>query len=99
MREAVLYIHRGFSVMGQLVLRLAVLPEVIAFQPLFLPPADAVFDPFPVPFFIRAGQYEKFHFHLFEFPDAEYEISGRYLVAERLADLRNAERKLAGCRV
>src|SRR5471030_2863346 len=40
--------------------------------------------------FIRLD--EKFQFHLLELARAEGEIAGRDLVAERLADLRDAER-------
>src|SRR3954462_13111218 len=39
-------------------------------------------------------RYEVLHLHLLELARAEDEVSGRDLVAKRLADLRDAERRL-----
>ena len=40
------------------------------------------------------GRDEELHLHLLELADAEEEVAGRDLVAEALADLRDAERRL-----
>ena len=40
------------------------------------------------------GRHEELHLHLLELARAEDEVAGRDLVAERLADLRDAERRL-----
>ena len=42
-----------------------------------------------------SGRNEVLHLHLLELERAEDEVAGRDLVAERLADLRDAERRLA----
>src|SRR5215469_12085625 len=47
-----------------------------------------------MPLLVGARADEEFHLHLLELPGAEDEVSRGYLVAERLADLRYAERDL-----
>ena len=42
---------------------------------------------------------EKLNLHLLEFSRAKNEVAGRYLVAKRAADLRDAKRQLAICAV
>jgi hypothetical protein len=42
---------------------------------------------------------EELHLHLLELAGAEDEVARRDLVAERLADLRDAERRLLAARV
>jgi hypothetical protein len=46
------------------------------------------------PLHVGAGLDEELHLHLLELARAEDEVAGRDLVAERLADLRDAERHL-----
>ena len=48
-----------------------------------------------MPLFILAGFDEKFQFRLFKLAHAEDEVLGGDFVAERLADLGDAERQLA----
>ena len=55
-------------------------------------PVFAEIFPVAEPFEVGAGLAEKFKFHLFEFAQAEGEISGRDFVAERFAYLTDAER-------
>jgi hypothetical protein len=47
-----------------------------------------------VPLLVGARLDEELHLHLLELAGAEDEVAGRDLVAERLADLRDAERRL-----
>src|SRR5205814_6853824 len=66
-------------------------------------PVEAVFDPALVPRFVaqlaglehRGRLDEELNLHLLELARAEDEVAGGDLVAERLADLRDAERQLA----
>ena len=52
-------------------------------------------DPVAVPLLRLAGRDEELHLHLLELERAEDEVAGRDLVPERLADLRDPERRLA----
>ena len=91
--ELELDIHRRLGVVRQLVVRMQ--PDLVLAEsefllveiPAFLPP---VFPPFHGSF-IRT---KEFHFHLRELAGPESEHAGRDLVAECLADLRDAERQL-----
>ena len=58
-------------------------------------PRDALVDPVAEPLLRLVGRDEVLHLHLLELERAEDEVPGRDLVAERLADLRDAERRLA----
>ena len=60
-------------------------------------PLVAEIAPVGKPFQIGAGLAEKLKFHLFEFASAEGEVAGGYFIAERFADLGNAEWNLAAC--
>ena len=51
-------------------------------------------DPVLVPLLVGAGLDEELHLHLLELAGAEDEVARRDLVAERLADLADAERRL-----
>ena len=57
-------------------------------------PAQAFLAPVLVPAVGVLGRYEELHLHLFELARSEDEVAGRDLVAERLADLGDAERRL-----
>src|SRR6478736_3086693 len=58
-------------------------------------PGQASFDPVGMPAVGVVRRDEELHLHLLELAQAEEEVPGRDLVAERLADLRDAERRLA----
>ena len=64
-----------------------------------LPPAEAPVTPPRVPRGGLAWMNEELNLHLFKFPAAEREIARRHFVAERLTNLRNAERNLHACGV
>ena len=58
-------------------------------------PVEALLQPVLVPALGLVGRHEELHLHLLELERAEDEVAGRDLVAERLADLGDAERRLA----
>ena len=74
---------------------------VVAQTEVFLADAEAgqpvitELAPIGKPLKVRAGLAEELKLHLLKLADAENEVAGRDLVAEALADLRNAERDLA----
>src|SRR5215213_11922630 len=57
-------------------------------------PLEPRVDPVAVPLVRLRRRDEELHLHLLELERAEDEVPGRYLVPERLADLRDAERRL-----
>src|SRR5262245_2131465 len=89
--------------MGQLIGRLRALSQPLRRNAQVDVPTEPLFDPLLVQLdvVLLAGLEvlrrlaEILDFHLLEFASAEGEIAGRDLVAESLADLRYAERKLA----
>ena len=92
-REFEFDVDRRLCIVRQLVVIMVlqfVFPEAEAFFIIFHACRAPVFEPFHG-FLVAA---EEFHFHLRELAGAECEVAGRDLVAERLADLRNTERKL-----
>src|SRR5207253_11131208 len=60
-------------------------------------PVEPLFDPIAVPLLRLVRRNEVLHLHLLELAHAEEEVAGRDLVAEGLADLRDAERRSATC--
>src|SRR4029079_3008080 len=58
-------------------------------------PLEALLAPVLVPLLRLVGRHEELHLHLLELERAEDEVAGGDLVTERLADLRDAERRLA----
>src|SRR4029078_8994806 len=58
-------------------------------------PSDALLDPVRETLLRLGGGHEGLHFHLSDLERPEDEVAGRDLVSERLADLRDAERRLA----
>src|SRR5213080_5609179 len=54
-------------------------------------PAQALLAPVLEPRIVVTGPHEELELHLLELARAEEEVAGRDLVAERLADLRDAE--------
>src|SRR5680860_1433656 len=65
-------------------------PDAVAKVPL-----TPLLHPEPEPLLRLCGRDEVLHLHLLELERAEDEVPGRDLVAERLSDLRDAERRLA----
>ena len=82
----------GVGVVRQLV----VVVEAIVFSPesQCLMPRHAPLLPCFEPVELRAGLHEELHLHLLEFAHAENELPRHDFVAERLSDLRDAERQL-----
>jgi hypothetical protein len=80
---------------SQLLLRLLVESQVARVDAETREPVEAVVDPLLVRLLVLARAHEIFHLHLLELARAEDEVARRDLVAERLADLRDAERQLA----
>ena len=62
-------------------------------QPVLDVPLEPGVDPVPVPLVGLRRRHEVLHLHLLELAHAEEEVPGRDLVAERLADLRDSERR------
>src|SRR5690606_21717745 len=95
--EAVLDVHRPLRVVGQLLLRVLVLPQVVGVDAQIDVPLLALIDPVLVPLLVLTRLDEELHLHLLELAGAEDEIAGRDLVAEGLPDLPDPERRfLAG---
>ena len=57
-------------------------------------PLEALVAPVLVPLLGLGRRHEELHLHLLELAGAEHEVARRDLVAERLADLGDAERRL-----
>src|SRR5437899_4073770 len=64
-------------------------------EPVAQIPVEPFVDPVAVPLLGLGGRDEELHLHLLELAHAEEEVPGRDLVAERLARLRDPERRLA----
>ena len=71
-----------------------VLAQVLRVDAQINVPGLAVVDPVLVPFLVGAGLAEELEFHLLELAGAEDEVAGSDLVAEGLADLADAKRRL-----
>src|SRR5579871_2636279 len=59
------------------------------------PPLQVILDPLLMPILILARMHKVLDLHLLQFTDTEEEVAWGDLIAERLADLRDAERQLA----
>ena len=92
--EAVFQVDGALGVVRELLLRVLVLAQVLRVDAQVDVPGLAVVDPVLVPFLIGAGLAEELEFHLLELAGTEDEVAGRDLVAEGLADLADAERRL-----
>src|SRR5829696_6963242 len=92
--EAVVDVHGALGVVGELLLRLLVEAQVGGADAEVNEPLVAVVDPLLMHALVLAGAHEVLHLHLLELARAEDEVAGRDLVAERLADLRDAEGNL-----
>jgi len=89
-REVVFDVRRGVGVVGQLVVVVEAV-VVVAEAQRTMPGHAGVLPLVPPPHF-GPGAHEELHLHLLELAHAENELTGHDLVAEGLADLRNAER-------
>ena len=90
-REEVLDVGGRLGVVREFVGLVGAEAEVLLADAERLVPGEALLDPVGVPALVVAGLDEELHLHLLELAGAEYEVAGSDLVAERLADLRDAE--------
>src|SRR4029077_3101409 len=97
--EAVLDIDRPLSVVGQLVLLVFAQSKIVPLEAVPLEKRHAVLDPPLVPVLVGgtalhrvAGVHEVLDLHLLELSGPKDEVPGCDLVAERFADLADAER-------
>mgnify|MGYP006160816849 CR=1 FL=1 len=98
-RKAVLDVDRALGVVRELFLRVLEVAEVFWVNPQVHVPIPAGLEPVLVPLLVGAGLDEELHLHLLELARAEDEVAGRDLVAEALADLGDAERRLLPTRL
>src|SRR5205085_8763095 len=77
-----------------LLLRMLADADLALADPVTPVPAQALVDPVAVPALGLVRRDEELHLHLLELTDAEEEVARRDLVPERLADLRDPERRL-----
>ncbi len=80
-----------FGIVGKLLFRVLFFVNVVGVEADEFAPLVHLGKPVLKGFFPGRFADEIFDFHLFEFDDAEDEVAGGDLVAERLADLRHAE--------
>ena len=92
--EAVFDVHGTLGVVAQLLLRMLVMAQVLRLDAQIGVPAGAGVDPVLVPFLVGARHHEELHLHLLELAGTEDEVARGDLVAEALAHVRNAERRL-----
>ncbi len=92
--ELVLDVGAAARVVRELVRAVLAQPQVLGLDAEAHVPVEALLLPVLVPVRVLAGLDEELHFHLLELARAEEEVARRDLVAERLADLRDAERQL-----
>src|SRR5215212_3744726 len=79
--------------MGALLRPVLAHAQAAAPEPVAEIPGEPLVDPVAVPLLGLGRWDEVLHLHLLELADAEKEVAGRDLVAERLPDLRDAERR------
>ncbi len=96
-REEVLEVARGRRVVRELLGIVRADTQVALAQSVAQVPGDPLLDPVLEPLRRLGGRHEVLHLHLLELERAEDEVARRDLVAERLADLRDPERRLAAC--
>ena len=93
-REGIFDVSRGAGVERELRRLVVAQPEMLFLDAETQQPVLAVVFPVGKPFKVRAGLAEEFALHLLKLARAEREVARRDLVAERLADLADAEREL-----
>src|SRR5207248_4989812 len=94
-RIEVLDVARRARVVRALILAVLARTEVVATDAVAHVPAEPLVEPVAVPLVGLGGRDEVRHLHLLELAHAEEEVAGRDLVAKRLSDLGDAERRLA----
>ena len=92
--EAVFDVRGALGVVAELVQGVLEEPQVLLAHAQAGVPGHAFLHPVLVPLLVRAGLDEELHLHLLELAGAEDEVARRDLVAEGLADLADAERRL-----
>ena len=92
--ELVLDVDGAIGVVRQLLLRMLVEPQVLRVDAQVDIPLQAGVDPVLMPLAGGVGFDEELHLHLLELAGAEDESCPGDLVAEALADLADAERRL-----
>ena len=92
--EPVLDVDGALRVVAQLLLRVLEEAHVLGVEAEVHVPVPALLQPVLVPLLVRARHDEELHLHLLELAGAEDEVAGRDLVAEALAGLPDAERRL-----
>ena len=92
-REQELHVARPHRVVRQLVLVVRPQPQHALGDPQVAVPGQPLGAPVLVPARSLVRRHEVLHLHLLELAGAEHEVAGRDLVAERLADLGDAERR------
>ena len=92
--ELVLDVDGAIGVVGQLLLRVLVEAQVVAVDTEVDVPLQPGVDPVLMPLGRGRGFDEELHLHLLELAGAEDEVARGDLVAEALADLADAERRL-----
>ena len=95
-REVVFDVGRGIGIVRQFVVVVETVAVVAEAQ--CTVPGHTGLLPLLPPLHLLAGTYEELHLHLLEFAHAEDELPRHDLVAEGLADLRDAERKFHAAR-
>ncbi|EOD65990.1 putative transcriptional regulator [Amycolatopsis vancoresmycina DSM 44592] len=93
-REPVLDVDGALRVVRELFLRVLVVAQVVGLDAEVRVPLRALVDPVLVPALVLARLDEELHLHLLELARPEDEVARRDLVAEGLADLADAERRL-----
>ena len=93
-REEVLDVARAGGVVRELVGVVRAQAQVVGADAELDVPALALAEPVLEPLLRLGRRHEELHLHLLELARAEDEVAGRDLVAERLADLGDPERRL-----
>src|SRR5207253_3559331 len=92
----VLDVGAAGRIMRQLVLGVLAQAQLLLADAVVRVPIETLFAPVLVPLVVLRRRDEELHLRLLELPSSEHEVAGRDLIAERLADLRDAEgRRLA----
>src|SRR5699024_8665214 len=92
--EAVLDVEGALRVVRELLGWMLEEPQIVGIDAEVGVPPVTLVDPVRVPSFVFTGFDEVLHFHLLELAGTEDEVARRDLVAEALADLADAERRL-----
>ena len=92
--ELVFNVDGTLRIVGQLLLRMLIVAQVLRFHAKIDVPLGACVEPVLVPFLIGTRSHEEFHFHLFELAGTEDEVARGDFITEGLAHVGDAERRL-----